>query len=187
MIDYKLKQIANYLRDTFVGEPKVQRYFAEDNVRFIDIIKTNHSDNVTYLGTIGCSNRKMKGQSASQPQIRVELISAVEDKYAELMAETLGFLTFCLDTDKCFYHPGLVIENAIPESRLTVMRHIYLCDPFLWEKGLPSLHINEYTVAFIYALPITEEEKNFHAKYGINAFEKLLHKNGGVDYQNLNR
>lgn len=186
-MDTQMLTIANYLRDAFAGTPAVHRYFAADNVRYVDIIKTPHDDNVTYLGTIGCSNRKMKGQPAKQQEIRVELISAVEAKYTEIMAETLGFLTFCLDTDKAFYHPGVVVENAIPESPITKMRHVYLCDPFLWEDGLPSIRLEKYPVAFLYVMPITNEEYQCYLNKGINALEALLQKNDGVDYPNLAR
>ncbi len=187
MIDKKLIVIANYLRDAFTGTPSVHRYYAADNVRYVDIITTPHDDNVTYLGTIGCSNRKMKGQPKTQHEIRVELISAVDAEYTELMAETLSFLTFCLDTDKAFYYPGLIIENAIPPSPLTKIRHIYLCDPFLWEDGLPSIQFEKYPVAFLYALPITNSEMEYQMKNDIKSFEQLLQKDGGIDYNNLRR
>ncbi len=187
MIDNQLIVIANYLREAFTGTPSVHRYYAADNVRYVDIITTPHDDNVTYLGTIGCSNRKMKGQPRNQREIRVEIITAVDTEYTELMAETLSFLTFCLDTDKVFYHPGVVIENSIPTSPLTKMRHIYLCDPFLWENGLPSIQFEKYPVAFLYALPITDAEIKYHMKNGINSFEGLLQKDGGIDYNNLSR
>lgn len=186
-MDTQMLTIANYLREAFAGTPAVHRYFAADNVRYVDIIKTPHDDNVTYLGTIGCSNRKMKGQPSKQQEIRVELISAVDAKYTEIMSETLGFLTFCLDTDKAFYHPGVVVENAIPESSITKMRHVYLCDPFLWEEGLPSIRLGKYPVAFLYAMPITDDEFQYYVENGLEAFDIFLGGDGGVDYANLNR
>lgn len=186
-MDNQLLVIANYLREVFAGTPVVHRYYATDNVRYVDIIKTPHGDNVTYLGTVGCSCRKMEGQPANQQEVRVELISAVESIYEEIMAETLGYLTFCLDTDKAFYHPGLVVDNAIPKSPITMMRHVYLCDPFLWDEGLPSIHLEKYPVAFLYVMPMTNNEYQCYKRNGIKDLELLLQQNGGVDYTNLCR
>ena len=187
MIDEKLKIIANYLREAFSGTPKVRRYYATDNTRFVDILSTPHSDKVSYLGTIGCSSRKMTGQPEGTREMRVELITAINDNYENIMAETLSFLTFCLDTDKAFYKPGTIIENAIQSDKAKKVRHIYLCDPFLWENGLPCLQFDTYPVAFLYALPITDAENNYCNANGIQSFEKLLASNGGVKYNNFNR
>lgn len=187
MIDQNLLKIANYLRATFDGTPSVRRCYASDeSKRFVDIISTPHPDRVTYLGTIGCSSRKMKGQPAGQKEIRVELLSAVDSKYVDEMSKILGFLTFCLDTEAAFYRPGLIIENAI-EMPKSAMKHIYLCDPFLWDDGLPSLPLDDYPVAFLYALPISDGECKYHSEKGHSAFEKLLAKGDGVKYNDLSR
>lgn len=186
MIDENSKLIANYLKDAFVGTPSVQRYYASDNIRFVDIIKTPHKDNVTYIGTIGGFRRKMKGQPKLQSEIRVEIVTAVQENYTEIISQTLGFLILSLDTDRKFYRPGTIVEDAIPENALTTMRHVYLCDPFLWDNGLPSLKINNVPVAFLYVLPITEREKELYEKVGTNAFEEYLQQQN-VRYFDLQR
>ena len=152
----------------------------------MDIIKTPHKDGVTYLGTIGGFKRKMKGASNETEAIRVELISAVGEHYAEIMAQTISFLILCLDTDKVFYSPGMIVDDAIPENNITLMRDIYLCDPFLWRDGLRSLQIEHYNVAFLQALPITKSEKAFYDTHGADEFEKKLHENH-IEYFDLNR
>ena len=121
MIDKNSKLVANYLRKAFAGTPEVQRYLAEDNVRFVDIIKTPHQDKITYVGSIGGFKRTMKGRNSANPEIRVEFLSAVQERYTEIMAQTLGYLVFCLDTEKISYHPGMIVENAIPENKLSVV------------------------------------------------------------------
>ena len=186
MIDENSKKIANYLRAAFAGTPSVQRYLAMDNVRYVDIIKTPHTDHVTYLGTIGGFKRKMNGAPAGAETIRVELISAVNERCTEIMAQTLSFLILCLDTDKVFYHPGMVVDDAIPKNDLTIMRDVYLCNPFLWDDGLKSLQIEDYDVAFLYVLPITQQEKAFYDAHGAAEFEKRLYENH-IEYFDLNR
>lgn len=159
-IDKKLTTIAEHLRKAFPGDPTIHEYVADDGVRCVNIINTPTNDGVTYLGTIGCSERKMKGLPPEK-DIRIELISAVEDKFSALMAETLSFIAFCLDTDNVCYHPGMVIENAIPESNLTKMRHVYLCEPIILNEALSSIQFDEYPVIFLYVLPLTEKELHF--------------------------
>lgn len=186
MVDNKSKQIAYYLRDHFYGDPTVQRYWTTDNKRFVDIIKTTHNDNVTYIGTIGGFRRKMTMSTDKKTNISVEFVTAVQDCYTEIMSQTLGFLVFCLDTDNVCYHPGMVVENAIPENNLTGMRHIYLCNPFLWENGLPSLKIENYPTAFLYAMPITDKENELFDQEGPDVFEEYLSKEG-IKYFDLKR
>ncbi len=186
MIDEKSKQIACYLKESFSGTPEVQRYLATDNVRYVDIIKTSHSDDVTYIGTIGGFRRPMKGQPIGKTKIRVEFLTAVKKQYTEIMAQTLGFLTFCLDTEMLYYHPGMVVENAIPDTNLTSMRHIFLCDPFLWKNGLKGIKMDDYVVAFLYALPITDSEKDYCLKHGSEALENIFQEKN-ISYFELNR
>ena len=177
MIDKNSKLVANYLRHAFVGTPSVQRYLAMDNVRYVDIIKTPHIDHVTYLGTIGGFKRKMAGSPLEAKSIRVEFVSAVNEQYTEVMAETLSFLILCLDTDKVFYHPEMVVDGAIPQNKLTSMRDVYLCDPFLWNEGLSCLQIENSNVVFLYVLPITQKEKMFYDMHGADEFENMLQEN----------
>ena len=186
MIDENSKLIANYLKDAFVGMPTVQRYYASDNIRFVDIIKTPHKDNVTYIGTIGGFRRKMKGQPKSQSEIRVEMVTAVQENYTEIISQTLGYLILSLDTNKKFYRPGTIVEDAIPDNAITTMRHVYLCDPFLWNNGLPSMEINNIPVAFLYALPITTKEKELYEKLGTVSFEEYLQQQN-IRYFDLQR
>lgn len=186
MIDKDSKLVANYLRQAFAGTPEVQRYFAKDNVRYVDIIKTPHPDQITYVGTIGGFRRPMKGATPDSLEIRVEVLSAVKNSYVEIMAQTLGFLILSLDTDKIIYRPGMVVENAIPENRSSNMRHIYLCDPFLWENGLKSMCFDNFALAFLYAMPITDKEKEIFDKNGADALESFLQKNN-VPYFDMNR
>lgn len=186
MIDENSKIIANYLRKAFNDKPTVQRYLAQDNVRYVDIIKTFHSDGISYVGTIGGYRRKMKSPTKEANKIKVELISAVEKKYTEIIAQTLSFLILCLDTDNLFYQPGMIIEDAIPENDITNMRDVYLCNPFLWKNGLPSINILDNIIAFLYVLPITEKEKSFYNSNGANEFEKYLEQKE-LAYFDLNR
>jgi hypothetical protein len=79
------------------------------------------------------------------------------------------------------------VNYAIPESPIAKTRHVYLCDPFLWDEGLPSIRFGKYPVAFLYVMPITNGEYQCFKRNGIKALDLLLQENGGVDYPNLCR
>ena len=182
----KIKEITAYLQECFAGDPTIRRYFSPDSKSFVDILRTPHENGITHLGTIGCFERRMKGLSEDLPDVRAELITAVDNKYAGLMAETLADLTFRLESEILLYHPNVLIQNAIPENTLTKMRHIYFCHPFLWVDKIPRLQFDEYNVVFLYALPVSDTELEFFSKYGALAFEDLL-QNNEIRYNDLAR
>jgi len=182
----KIREITGYLKECFAGDPAVKRYFAPDRMRFVDILRAPHEEGITHLGTVGCFERRMKGLSEDLPDVRAELVTAVDDRFAELMAETLAGLTFRLDDEVLLYHPNVLIENAIPGNDLTEMRHIYFCHPFLWVNKIPRLQFDEYNVVFLYALPISDPELKIFKKYGALAFEDLL-QNNEIRYNDLTR
>ena len=182
----KIKEITAYLQECFAGDPTIRRYFSPDSKSFVDILRTPHENGITHLGTIGCFERRMKGLSEDLPDVRAELVTAVDDKYAGLMAETLADLTFRLESEILLYHPNVLIQNAIPENSLTKMRHIYFCHPFLWVDKIPRLQFDEYNVVFLYALPVSDTELEFFNRYGALAFEDLL-QNNEIRYNDLAR
>ena len=182
----KIKEITAYLQECFAGDPTIRRYFSHDSKSFVDILRTPHESGITHLGTIGCFERRMKGLSEDLPDVRAELVTAVDDKYAGLMAATLADLTFRLESEILLYHPNVLIQNAIPENSLTKMRHIYFCHPFLWVDKIPRLQFDEYNVVFLYALPVSDTELEFFNRYGALAFEDLL-QNNEIRYNDLAR
>lgn len=176
-----LKNIAVYLKEIFDGTPEISRYYCSDESRYVDIISVTHESGLSDVGTIGGCLRK----NHTKPEIPVEIVGVVEHKYLELFSETISFIVLCMDTDKCCYLPGTVIFNAIPDNNYQ-MKHIYLCYPFCWNNGIETLNIKEQNVAFLQALPISETERIFLFKHGIDAFENLLEETN-AQYFDLNR
>ncbi len=69
-----------------------------------------------------------------------------------------------MDAEKCF--PGYILENIINLYFSDLdMKHILLTTPFLWDKA-KSINFGEKTVAWLLAVPISEQEYHFALKYG---------------------
>lgn len=176
-----LKKIAEYLRDLFDGSPNINRYYSPDESRYVDIIHTNHSDDLTDIGTIGGCLRK----NHTEPEIPVEILGVIDRDYLEVFAETLSFIVLCMDTYNYCYMPGTVIIDAIPNNQNYSMKHIWLWHPFCWDN-IDTLELGEHNVAFLQAIPISEEERIYILENGSDAFEDLMEINN-AQYFDLNR
>ena len=183
-----LRLIAQHLAPFFAGIPNVGRFrIPASPDKSIDILTTRHEDGVSYLGTLGCSlvpNGKNGPMARGKKPIRIELITAVNEEYEDALVEAFGNLRLALEVAKGGFTPGSLIANVIPDG--FPLKHIYVCDPFLWDDGLPSKDIGEYVVAFLYALPVSDKERAKALKTTPDLFEAALAENN-VEYFNLER
>lgn len=176
--------IQKYLSKAFVGDDKIME-FHPDSGEMIRVLKTSHPDEVTYLGSIGGFSRQMQSSFFVERRLRVELISAVSMDYEDLMSSLLVSLVKRMDDPKCEYKPQTIIPNVISFDG-SIMKHVYLCDPFLWANGLPSITVGGYTIAFLHALPISDAEARYLSEFGPNEFENALEAKN-VAYYDLGR
>lgn len=179
------KRIQKYLSKAFVGDDEILEFLPDSGEGTIRVLKTAHPDGVTYLGSIGGFARQMRSSFFVERKLRVELISAVSTGYEDLMSSLLVSLVKRMDDPKCEYKPQTIISNVISLGG-SEMKHIYLCDPFLWANGLPSISIDGLTVAFLYVLPISEAEARYLSEFGPNEFENALEAKN-VAYYDLGR
>ncbi len=178
------KTIRKYLSKAFAGIDTIMEATPDSEGR-IQVLKTSHSDGVTYLGSIGGFLRQMQSSFFIERKLRVELISAVDSAYEDLMSSILVSLVSRMGDPTCEYKPETVISNVISLDG-SEMKHVYLCDPFLWENGLPSISIDGNTIAFLYVLPISDAEARYLTEFGPNEFEKIL-ESKNVLYYDLKR
>ena len=176
-----IRPLAQHLARFFAGIPNVGRFripAAPDKT--IDILTTRHEDGVSYLGTLGCS---LVPNGKNGP-IRIELVTAVNEEYEDAIVEALGNLRLALDVADGGFSPGSLVQDVLPDG--FPMKHAYLCDPFLWDEGLPSKNMGDYFVAFLYLLPISDKERAAALKTTPKKFEEALAKKN-VQYFDLNR
>lgn len=179
------KRIQKYLSKAFVGDDEILEFPPDSGEETIRVLKTLHPDGVTYLGSIGGFARQMRSSFFVERKLRVELISAVSTGYEDLMSSLLVSLVKRMGDPKCEYKPQTIISNVISLDG-SEMKHIYLCDPFLWANGLPSISIDGLTVAFLHVLPISEAEARYLSEFGPNEFENALEAKN-VAYYDLGR
>lgn len=176
--------IRKYLSKAFAGNDTIMEAIPDSGER-IQVLKTSHPDGVTYLGSIGGFLRQMQSPFFVERNLRVELISAVSSGYEDLMSSVLVSLVARMGDPKCEYKPETVISNVISLEG-SEMKHVYLCDPFLWENGLPSISVDGYTIAFLHVLPISDAEVRYLTEFGPQEFENNLEARN-VAYYDLGR
>ena len=178
------KTIQKYLSKAFAGTDTITDAPPDPRGR-IQVLKTSHPDGVTYLGTIGGFLRQMQSSFFIERKLRVELISAVSSDYEDLMSSVLASMVARMGDLECEYKPETVIDNVISLEG-SEMKHVYLCDPFLWENGLPSITVAGYMIAFLYVLPISDAEVQYLSKFGSKVFENYLEARS-VAYYDMKR
>ena len=183
-----LRCIAQHLATFFAGIPNVGRFrIPASPDKTIDILTTRHEDGISYLATLGCSlipNGKNGPMARGKKPIRIEFITAVNEEFEDAIVETLGNLRLALEVADGGFSPGTLVQGVLPDG--FSMKHAYLCDPFLWDEGLPSKDMGDYFVAFLYLLPISDKEREKALKTSSEKFEDALAKRN-VPYFDLNR
>jgi len=179
------KTIQMYLSKAFAGNDSTIEARPDSAGRGIRVLKTSHLDGVTYLGTIGGFLRQMQSSFFVERKLRVELISAVSSGYEDLMSSVLVSMVERMEDPKCEYKPESVISNIIHLDGSEI-KHVYLCDPFLWENGLPSIDVDGCTVAFLHVLPVSDAEVRYLSEFGPHEFENTLEARN-VAYYDLGR
>lgn len=71
------------------------------------------------------------------------------------------------------------------ERRVTT-KHFLFVPPFLWEEQLPTIELKGKKVAWLLALPISEEERRYVQKTGSESLEKLFEERE-ISWFDLNR
>ena len=169
------KKIANYALSFIQGKPEVFEYHNDDKSASIDIMfctDENNSELVT-LSTIGLCNADI-GQEVDGKALRVELI-ILGDRNEDICAEILATAAFNVQQEQyCSF--GLVLEDTItPYLADANVKHLVLMHPVFWD-GYKYLELDDTIVAWLLAVPITEEEKIYIDKNGIEKFDELIVK-----------
>lgn len=157
------------------GKPEVFEYHNDDKSASIDIMfctDENNSEMVT-LSTIGLCNVDI-GQEVDGKALRVELI-ILGDRNEAICAKILATAAFNVQQEQ-YCNFGFVIEDVVSFYIADAnVKHLALIHPFFWD-GYKYLELDDTIVAWLLALPITEEEKIYIDKNGIEKFNELLAK-----------
>ncbi|MPQ45126.1 suppressor of fused domain protein [Clostridium tarantellae] len=99
----------------------------------------------------------------------------------------LSSCAFNIINTKFSCYPGAIFKNVvefyIPNNS---MKHILFTHPFLWDDRLETLSFENKKVAWLLAVPISEEELNYANCNGLDALEELFDEKQ-IDIFDLNR
>jgi len=169
------KMIAKTALVAFGGKPSVYAYWDDNNKSSIDMLSCNDRpyDGVTAYSTVGLSEHSID-QTVEGVPLRVEIVGACATGY-ECFPNILSSCAFNVINTKYKCYPGAIFPNVVkyymPDSP---MKHILFVPPFLWEDKLTTLSFNDKKVAWLLAIPISEEEFEYAKEHGIDDLETLF-------------
>lgn len=172
------KIIARNAIEAFGGKPKVIKYWDEKKESSIDILESNDRPNsgVTAYSTIGLNEYSIGSISEDAPLV-VEIVGVCATKI-DLFANILASCAFNIINAKYKCYPGAIFENIvefyIPDSG---MKHILFTTPFLWEDRLKTIQLPDKKVAWLLAVPISEEEFKYVKENDTEALEEIFDVN----------
>lgn len=178
------KKIAQHALEFIGGTPEIFSYHNADETISVDIMTcADENFSITTLSTIGLSNVDIGKEIDGKP-LRVELLM-LGDSHEEIFENILASVAFQIKENQyCDF--GLVIENVIkPYVSDTTVNHILLMQPVFWEKYSPCV-LDGNIVAWLLAIPISEDERNYIAQNGVDKFDVFLEKSN-VDLIDLRR
>ena len=181
------KIIFKNLNEVIGFTPKVVAYYDINKTSKIDLyIGDDRPDfGISTYSTIGLSEYSIDVTGKNGKDIRVEFIAICNSDVVEF-PNILASCAFNIINSKYSCKPGTVYSNIISDYYDNVeMEHIYFTSPFLWEN-LKSLEIDNKTVTWLMAMPISNSEFEFLLANGSDALEDLLEKSS-VDVFNMNR
>lgn len=179
------KQVARQIVRVFGQTPAIFRYGNADGSKYIDLAVSADlpSAGVCSCATIGLYRTDIGLVHGERP-LRVELLAAGPSETEDFL-NAVTTAAFEIMEGRAAY-PGFVVQNVVgpyfPESE---MRHMLLTHPFLW-AGTHSFSVGDMTVAWLMCVPISENERHYCAKNGLDALESLFEKQQ-IDVWNLNR
>ncbi|WP_310647562.1 suppressor of fused domain protein [Burkholderia cenocepacia] len=182
------KAVGRHALSVFDGMPKVQEYLHDDLPMAVDVLSVADSpdpDLVSY-STIGLFETALGCET--ELGTRVELCGAMPADI-EHWPNVLAFAAFALMRSRWAVMPGGVLEGYVAECYGdTLVPHLYLTAPFLWNDGhFKQLDLESgEKVNWLQGIPISDAELEILRTRGDSEFEDLLEQ-ADVDVFDLYR
>jgi len=181
------KTIAKTLAQAFGGKPSVRRFWDEKDKQFVDILTCSNrpEKGVSSYSTIGLSDAPLLKDGTEYPT-RVEITGACGTAFSGFN-NALATAAFCIINSKWFCYPGAIFPDVLSMYDISpTMRHFIFVPPFLWEDKLKTITVGNKTVAWLLAVPISDEERQFAEEKGSDALEDLFEEKQ-IDIYDLER
>jgi antitoxin YqcF len=184
------KEIFRSLLNTFGdknGKRNVQSYWDEAKENWIDIVACPDSPSqyVSSYGTIGLSDFSIHKEIDGIP-LGIEIVGMCDTRF-ERFPNIISTCAFNIILDHATCSPGIIYKDMIEMYMSeTSMKHILFVPPFGWNTELRTLHFPTKKVAWLLAVPISEEEFQYAKDKGVDALETLLEEKQ-IEYYDLDR
>lgn len=177
------RAVARELTRIWGAKPKVFRHGDETESHYIPVAHCLNTpvDGVASVGTIGLSDHDLGLGS-----VRVELVGAFPASFEQApnVVATCAFNAFksgwptrpdAIHADVVrMYRPGATVP------------HVLLTDPFLWDDGPVILDLDDFKVAWLMMVPISESERRFAETNGASALTEMFEQSN-IDIFDLER
>jgi hypothetical protein len=181
------KIIAKVALNAFSGKPIVHAYWDDNKKNYVDILSCSDRplDGVTSYSTIGLSAHSID-QTVDNIPLGIEIVGVCASSY-ECFPNILGSCAFNIINTKYTCYPGAIFQDIVkyylPNGP---MMHILFLPPFFWEDKLTTLSFKNKKVAWLLAVPISDNELKYAKQYGVAALETLFEKHQ-IDIFDLQR
>jgi antitoxin YqcF len=173
------KEIALFLRTAFGGDCRVTKFDHDSLPLSIPIVSCTGRpvDYATSYSTVGLSDYPMK-QNGSEYPVKLEIAGACASE-SSIFRSLIGTAAFMIIRSQWLCHPGAVLQDVMSAYRASsTLAHLYFTAPFLWEDRLKTRRFGNKEVAWLLAVPISQEEYQYKLKYGDKALEDVLEREG---------
>lgn len=187
MVTPERKEIARAAAKAFGGKPQVFEFEYEFTNNKIGILQSPDSpvDGVTSYATVGLSDFPLLKDNQDYGS-RLELLGAcatTTDQFANIIASAAA----CIHHRGWFCAPGIIFPDVIKEYYPDIsMRHLLFVPPFLWNDSPSTLSIESRAVAWLQAVPISDNELNHAKSHGPKVLEDIFMKEQ-IDVYNIER
>lgn len=181
------KRIAKAAAAAFGGSPTVNQYWDDGRSKSVAILSCTDSpcQGVTSYATIGVSEIPIM-KDGKALNVRAELVGACGSHFTDF-GNYLSTAAFCVINSRWFVAPGTIFPQVLSMYREgAAMKHFLFLPPFLWEDRLQTLRADNLTIAWLLAIPISDEELTFAENKGVPELEVLFEKHQ-IDIFDLER
>jgi hypothetical protein len=181
------KVIAKAAASAFGGCPNVDRYWDESRKTSVDIVSCKDSpwSGVTSYSTVGVSDIPLF-KEGEELKARTELVGACGSKYVDF-PNYLSTAAFFVINSGWFVAPGIIFPDVLAMYNASkTMKHFLFLPPFLWDERLQTINLNSRNVAWLLAIPISQEELHMAELEGVPMLEDHFEKHQ-IDIFNLER
>ncbi len=173
---FENRQIAKYLAEVIGRAPRIVAYH-HDHLPLtlpIFIAHDQPQEGVVSYSTVGLSDYRNGSEDQNLP--RVEITGACDARISEF-PNILATAGFCLMRSQWACFPQGALRDAVSPYRVSdTMKHLFMSNPFLWEPGLQTLKLDTKQVAWVFTVPISDEELFFMETAGGEALADRLER-----------